>query len=1020
MKNLTRILALVLVFTMMVSSAAFAAKFTDVAEDSTYAEAVEVLSALGILNGYEDGTFKPDAVITRAEVVAVVNRLQGLSDAAKAAAGTSMYTDVATTDWFAGDVNLASQMGIVSGDGNGLFRPNDQVKYEEAVKMMVAALGYNHEYVMKQGGWPTGYLVIATQAEVTKGLSVSAGEPAHRGIVAKLAYQSLVAPMMVLASYDDDGKATYRPDATKTLLGTKLGFAKVVGFVNTNEVSSLTSTSQTDKGYISYTFDNSVVVESSTSSQHGYKYYVGNRDVADFNASGVMNNINVGETDVADTLGLATEIYLGLNDDDEAEVLTYIVSKKNNATAEIAKAIDIQTSGKYDSDINEVVEDSDVVAITGTISVYDEEVDTTNTEYKLDNAQIIFNGSWVDPDNWDAALPNSLGTYLIPVQGKLELLDNDGDGKYEFVFVTSYETRVVDSIYGGNKKIGMKVGSTIDLTNFLEEKDGYTYSITLDGEEIAITDLQEYDVLSVAATGMNTTTAKYIEIIVSRNVVEGAIESIDPHTNKLKEIYTIAGADYQIANIAGINTATGLGITSSTEGKFFIDAFGKIAMTEADNAISGNLAYIQGIGDYQSMGQTEYEMEVLNKDGSVVVYNFADTVTVKENNVSKKIVAGALTNSTDKSAKADVANYIINTVLAAETEASATAAKRVITYRANANGKITAITFGANAAAEGLSYVDGNATVSSDAAQDKYDASVNALGAYGVTDSTVIFYVPANKTKDDYKVADISMLVDEKKYDVAYLDIDDDVNAGVLVITSDSISIADGSALAIVLGSIVKTNEEGDRVLSVTFLQNGEEKTLDVDAEAAINDPDAVNPVFPRGAVFEYSVNSEGFIDDAKFCGLSQTDVLTWQEVKAAAGSIATKWSSSADYANGGFQYIGGYVVAKNGSTLTLANAFDAASGDRVAIPSTANVYTMDVTKTKIQPKATAIGDVVALKYYKQFYTDNTYATVSNTQTSFYDAIAEEEADTFVLIKYVDKEIVDVIAYYGFAPTARY
>ena len=243
MKNLTRILALVLVFTMMVSSAAFAAKFTDVAEDSTYAEAVEVLSALGILNGYEDGSFKPDAVITRAEVVAVVNRLQGLSDAAKAAAGTSMYTDVATSDWFAGDVNLASQMGIVSGDGNGLFRPNDQVKYEEAVKMMVAALGYNQEYVLKQGGWPTGYLVIATDKGVTKGLAVSAGEPAHRGVVAKLAYQSLTAPMMVLASYDDDGKATYKPDATKTLLGTKLGFAKVVGFVNTNEVSSLTSTS---------------------------------------------------------------------------------------------------------------------------------------------------------------------------------------------------------------------------------------------------------------------------------------------------------------------------------------------------------------------------------------------------------------------------------------------------------------------------------------------------------------------------------------------------------------------------------------------------------------------------------------------------------------------------------------------------------------------------------------------------------------------------------------------------------
>ena len=107
MKNLTRILALVLVFTMMVSSAAFAARYTDVADDSIYAEAVEVLSAIGVVKGDTAGTFRPEDVITRAEVVAICNRLQGLENAAKAAAGTSMYTDVATTDWFEGDVNLS-------------------------------------------------------------------------------------------------------------------------------------------------------------------------------------------------------------------------------------------------------------------------------------------------------------------------------------------------------------------------------------------------------------------------------------------------------------------------------------------------------------------------------------------------------------------------------------------------------------------------------------------------------------------------------------------------------------------------------------------------------------------------------------------------------------------------------------------------------------------------------------------------------------------------------------------------
>ena len=87
MKNLTRVLALVLVFSLMLGSVAFAGTFTDVSSDSANAEAISVLADLGILKGYEDGSFGPEKVITRAEVVAVINRLQGLEQAAKGNAG---------------------------------------------------------------------------------------------------------------------------------------------------------------------------------------------------------------------------------------------------------------------------------------------------------------------------------------------------------------------------------------------------------------------------------------------------------------------------------------------------------------------------------------------------------------------------------------------------------------------------------------------------------------------------------------------------------------------------------------------------------------------------------------------------------------------------------------------------------------------------------------------------------------------------------------------------------------------
>ena len=67
---------------------------------------------------------------------------------------------------------------------------------------------------------------------------------------------------------------------------------------------------------------------------------------------------------------------------------------------------------------------------------------------------------------------------------------------------------------------------------------------------------------------------------------------------------------------------------------------------------------------------------------------------------------------------------------------------------------------------------------------------------------------------------------------------------------------------------------------------------------------------------------------------------------------------------------------------------------------STANIYTIDVTRYKVIPKVATIDDIVPCKYYTENGVD----------------YAEENADTYVLIKYIGDEIVDVIAYYGFAP----
>jgi hypothetical protein len=193
MKTL-KVLALILaLFTAF--STTCSADFPDVSKDDSFSEAISVLSQLKILEGYEDGTFKPDATITRAEFSAVVCRLMA---AGKPDEYTSaVFSDVPSDHWAISYISYMSMMDIVEGNGDGTFAPDNDVKYEEAVKMLVTALGYGMK-AESLGGYPTGYIMVANQFGITMGTFKS--ENGNRSTVARLVYNAITAPLTVQSS----------------------------------------------------------------------------------------------------------------------------------------------------------------------------------------------------------------------------------------------------------------------------------------------------------------------------------------------------------------------------------------------------------------------------------------------------------------------------------------------------------------------------------------------------------------------------------------------------------------------------------------------------------------------------------------------------------------------------------------------------------------------------------------------------------------------------------------------------
>ena len=138
-------------------------------------EAVDACTALNIIGGYPDGSFKPEGNITRAEVTKMICvALNGGKNPAVSTNTTPTFSDVrgnANAAWAEGYIESCAAQGIVSGVGGGKFAPNGNVTGVQLAKMLLVSLGYKSENEGFTGNaWATNVNVRAAQKGLYAGL----------------------------------------------------------------------------------------------------------------------------------------------------------------------------------------------------------------------------------------------------------------------------------------------------------------------------------------------------------------------------------------------------------------------------------------------------------------------------------------------------------------------------------------------------------------------------------------------------------------------------------------------------------------------------------------------------------------------------------------------------------------------------------------------------------------------------------------------------------------------------------
>ena len=452
MKNLKKILALVLAFACAFTMFAGAA-FTDQADIKVENEVVDTLIELGVINGYTDGSFKPNDTVTRAEMAKMIYVLRtGNSDASAYNNDKTSFTDV-NGHWAAGFIKYCQSVGIIAGQSATKFAPDQTVTAQEAAKMLLVTLGYDAQKAGLVGiNWASKTNALADENGLLDDVNTSFTGPCPRQYAAQLIYNAIDTPTVV-----------WRDDAytNVTLLGDD---NKTVGekFMNLKKTTAvLEDVSKTSgKETFELTLDKSTVDENKTTDDKGKALY---------------NFTNV-KKDYSDLkYQMVTVLY---KNNDKSKVYGVYATKDNTQQTGILKNLKMDGNKAKLDDTKYDLADKNTVYVNG----------KSWTENKKDSNNIK---SFIDTYGNDSDTKYTNAAYMQPTEVKL--LATDGSTDYSILNVKTFAVAEVTAVGSDYINVSFKKGdNTIATKSKLESDDWDWYDGVKKNDYVVLTAAGNY------------------------------------------------------------------------------------------------------------------------------------------------------------------------------------------------------------------------------------------------------------------------------------------------------------------------------------------------------------------------------------------------------------------------------------------------------------------------------------------------------------------------------------------------